>query len=119
MPPNPAMVNVARTPGASSLLTTPSRGTSASRVWEKAGSRQSFPSYSSRLPTRHGPDSCDSTVNSTRSSTWDSGTVFGFCGCSAGLMAGLGKRKSVWARKYSPTVTTASSGRARSARRAS
>ena len=101
------------------MLTTPSRDTSANRVWEKAGRRQSFPSYSSRLPTRHGPDSCDSTLKSTRSSTWDSGTVFGFCGCSAGLMAGLGKRKSVWASRYRPAVTTASSGSARSARRAS
>ena len=33
---------------------------------------------------RHGPVTADSTSNSTRSSTSDSGTVLGFCGSWAG-----------------------------------
>ena len=42
-----------------------------------------------------------------------------FPAVAAAVMAGLGKRKSVWASRYRPPVTTASSGRARSARRIS
>ena len=47
---------------------------------------------------RHGPDELRLHVNSTRSSTSDSGTVLGFWGSSAGSMAGSGNRKLVWAR---------------------
>ena len=47
---------------------------------------------------RHGPLIDDSTPNSTRSSTSDSGTVLGFCGSWAGSMTASGNRKSAWAR---------------------